>query len=74
MVNAQPTQEQMFYQEQRKLADSNTTFLDLVNDGMTREELARNIERRPSLWSRFSTWLDVLPSSTSVATAPPSLA
>ena len=63
MVNAQPTQEQMFYQEQRKIADVDATFLELFDDGLTREELARNIERRPSLWSRFSNWLEVLPCS-----------
>jgi hypothetical protein len=30
---------------------------------MTREELARNIERRPSIWERYAAFLDVLPSS-----------
>lgn len=58
-----PTQQQVFYQAQRNLADVNLTFMDLVREGMTREELARNIERRPSLWERYAGFLDVLPSS-----------
>jgi hypothetical protein len=53
----------MFYQAQRRAADTNETFLELVKDGLTREELQRNIERRPALWSRFETWLTTLPSS-----------
>lgn len=58
-----PTQQQVFYQAQRDLADANLTFMDLVREGMTREELASNIERRPSLWERYAWFLDVLPSS-----------
>lgn len=61
-----PTQTQMFYAEQRKIAETNSTFLELVRDGMTREELKRNIERRPSLWSRFEGFLDKLPSESPV--------
>jgi hypothetical protein len=57
----------MFYQEHRKIADANLTFLELVADGMTREELQRNIERRPSLWSRYEHWLPKLPSRAATA-------
>ncbi len=35
----QPTQMQMFYTEQRKLGDRNIQFLEMVKDGLTREEL-----------------------------------
>ena len=63
------TQQQMFYQEQRKIAEANETFLELFNDGMTREELARNIERRPSLWGRYANWLDILPSKSAAKPA-----
>jgi EAL domain-containing protein (putative c-di-GMP-specific phosphodiesterase class I) len=56
-------QRTMFYREQRNIADVNANFMDLVREGMTREELARNIERRPSLWKRFEGFLNVLPSS-----------
>jgi hypothetical protein len=56
-------QQTTFYREQRKIADVNANFMDLVREGMTREELARNIERRPSLWKRFEGFLNVLPSS-----------
>lgn len=65
------TQVQLFYQAHRRLADANEAFLELVRDGMTREELARNIERRPSLWQRYANWLDRLPSSSAKATPVP---
>jgi len=55
------SQLQIVYEEQRKIADANLMFLDLVDEGMTRQELQRNIERRPELWARFSSWLDKLP-------------
>lgn len=57
------SQMQIFYEEQRKIGETNQTFMELVKDGMTREELARNIERRPVLWSRFASWLEKLPSN-----------
>lgn len=57
-----PSQMQMFYAEQRKIGEANETFLFLVKEGLTREELEINIERRPALWQRFENWLDKLPS------------
>lgn len=57
------TQLQMFYSASRQIAETNNTFLELVKEGMTREDLARNIERRPALWQRFENWLDKLPST-----------
>jgi hypothetical protein len=65
----QLTQEQMFYAASRQIAETNLQFLELVEEGMTREELARNIERRPHLWSRFESWLDKLPSKEAVKPA-----
>ena len=53
----------MFYKAERKSAEVNETFLELVKSGLTREELARCIERRPSLWKRYEHWLPHLPSS-----------
>lgn len=58
-----PTQQQFFYQAQRNIGGTNELLMELVREGMTREELARNIERRPSLWERYGGFLDVLPSS-----------
>lgn len=55
-------QVQMFYDAVSRAGEVNVTFLDLVKDGMTREELAKNIARRPSLWQRFEHWLPLLPS------------
>jgi len=60
-------QHALFYQAQRNIASGNETFMDLVREGMTREELAINIERRPSLWRRFEGFLDVLPSQLAAA-------
>lgn len=56
-------QKQMFYQAQKNAAEINQLFLELVEDGLTLEELQRNIDRRPALWSRFTNWLDKLPSN-----------
>ena len=56
------TQMQMFYTEQRKIAEANETFLFLVKEGMTREDLAACIAKRPALWQRYESWLDKLPS------------
>ena len=62
MSAQQRTQLQMFYAAHRQVAETNNAFLELVKEGLTREELARNIERRPALWQRFDNWLPVLPS------------
>ncbi|MFW6855327.1 hypothetical protein ACODYM_28970 [Burkholderia gladioli] len=52
----------MFYQQQRNIAGANETFMELVKGGLTREELAHNINRRPALWGRWEGFLNVLPS------------
>lgn len=61
-----PSQVQLFYKEQRNIAEANQVFLDLVHGGLTREELERCIQRRPKLWSRFSGYLGLLPSARSL--------
>ena len=58
-----PTQKQMYYAAERRTAETNEVFLELVRDGMTREELETNIERRPELWKRYSSWLHKLPAA-----------
>ncbi len=60
------TQKQHFSLALRKAADTNNLFLDFVKDGMTREELQSNIDRRPVLWERFSNWLVILPTKEEV--------
>lgn len=57
-----PSQLQMFYEAHRKVADVNSDFMWLVQNGLTREDLAACIQKRPSLWSRFEGFLDKLPS------------
>lgn len=59
------TQMQRYEIARRDLADANRVFMDLVNckaNPLTREDLARNIERRPAVWSRFAGFLQTLPS------------
>lgn len=55
------SQQQIFYEESHKIAESALLFSDFVKDGLTRNELERLIERRPALWGRYSNWLEVLP-------------
>jgi len=53
------------YQLQAEVAkqngDINRTFMEIVKDGLTKEELQTNIDRRPELWGQFSGWLETLP-------------
>ena len=62
MSTPQRTQLQMFYAAHRQVAETNNTFLELVKEGMTREDLAACIAKRPALWQRYESWLDKLPS------------
>jgi hypothetical protein len=52
---------QMYYDEQRKIAEQNLVFLVLVKDGLTKKELQKHIDKRPEVWQGFSNWLDKLP-------------
>jgi len=56
-----PTQEQLYYQYVRRLGERDELFMELVRDGLTRAELRRNIERRPSHWGRYAGFLKTLP-------------
>lgn len=56
------SQRALYYQAEFNAGVVNSDFCWLVQHGMTREDLARNIERRPSLWLRFEGFLDKLPS------------
>lgn len=60
-MTRQKTQYQMFYEEQRKIADADHLFMELVRDGLTRAELQAAINRRPALWEHYENWLPVLP-------------
>lgn len=64
-----PAQIDLFYRAHRQIADGNETFMELVRDGMTREDLRDCIERRPSHWKRFEGFLKTLPSRADVAPA-----
>ena len=55
------TQKQAYYEAQKKIGEANELFIELVKDGLTRNELEINIERRPELWARFSGFLETLP-------------
>jgi len=60
-MEKKPTQKQMFYRACEKAAEADQLFLEMVKDGMTRQELQTNINRRPAVWCRYSNWLDNLP-------------
>lgn len=45
----------------REDAEKDRLFLQFVSDGLTREQLAKLIENRPSLWNRYKAWLPKLP-------------
>ncbi len=59
-----PTQLQMYEMARKYIADTNAQFLEMVKDGLTADELGRLIKRKPSLWGRFSNWMDKLPKGT----------
>jgi hypothetical protein len=64
MRDRRPTQRDLYYMAERHAATVNEDFMWLVrHGGITREELARNIERRPALWSRFAGFLQTLPTT-----------
>jgi len=57
------TKEQLLAdQAKRREATIDNLFLEFVDDGLTREELQENIKRRPQVWSRFTSFLEQLPS------------
>lgn len=60
-TQAGPTQQQMYYSAVRKTGEQDELFLQFVREGLTRHDLARNIERNPRLWLRYSAWLYKLP-------------
>lgn len=56
----------MYYAAERKAGERDATFMELINhptNPLTRDDLARNIARRPALWSRYAGFLDKLPTT-----------
>ena len=54
------TQIEHYYKSRKYLSDANHAFLSMVNDPinpMTMGDLRRLIERRPAVYSRFSSFL-----------------
>ena len=59
-----PTQEQMFYQAQRNIADLNEGVMDMIRNGeITNADLAALIKKRPATYGRFDGFLGKLPDS-----------
>lgn len=57
-------QREMYYQAERRSAERDLTFLELVQhptNPLTKRDLVANIERRPELWGRYTGWVDKLP-------------
>ena len=58
------TQQQIFWEAHRRVADANDAFMDLINckeNPMTRRDLESLIRRNPARYSLFSGFLDKLP-------------
>ena len=55
------SQLQIYREVERKIANLNEAFMDLVREGLTRDDLEILIEKRPELYERFSNFLNVLP-------------
>lgn len=53
-------QKAMFYAGSKRLTEGVSVMLE---SGITKEELRNNIERNPSLWSKYLPMIDLLPSS-----------
>lgn len=68
MTINQASQVQMFYQAQAQSAEQDKLFLLFVQEGLTREQLKNNIEKRPALWGKYESWLDKLPEKKYVLT------
>lgn len=54
------SQTQQFYSACDRAADANNFFMELVRNGLTKRELEVLIAKHPSLWGRFSSWLEKL--------------
>jgi hypothetical protein len=64
VINAVPTQEQLFYQEQRKLGERDQFFFDLVKDPvnpLTNDDLEQLVAKFPQCWERYSGFIGKLP-------------
>lgn len=59
-MTAIEAQKAMFYAGSKRLTDGVSTLLE---SGITKEELRKNIERNPSLWGKYLPMLELLPSS-----------
>ena len=58
------SQQQIFWEEHRRIADANNAFMELVNckeNPMTRQDLESLTRRNPARYGRFSGFLDKLP-------------
>jgi hypothetical protein len=51
---------QHFWKAHRQIADCNLVFLEMLPT-LTKKELEKLIEKRPSLWGRFAHYLPQLP-------------
>lgn len=60
-TKAKQTQAQLLYDAEKRSGDVNDLFMQFVREGMTREELQKNIDRRPEVWGRYSAFLVTLP-------------
>lgn len=61
-----PTQLQLYYQEQRKIADRDILMAELLkSDPPTKSEFDELLKKRPHIYSRYKAFRDELPDSRS---------
>lgn len=59
-----PTQYQLYYQEQRKIAEGDRAFMEsMIEDPPTKSEFDKLLKKRPHIYSRHSSFRDKLPDS-----------
>lgn len=59
-VHLKPTQEQLYRQAERLSAECNQVFMEMIKGehAITKKELRALIAKRPSLWGRYSAYLE----------------
>ena len=58
-----PTQLQMYYTAQRKAADMDHTWMEIMKDPPTKSEFDSLLSKRPEVYSRYTKFRNQLPDS-----------
>jgi hypothetical protein len=66
-------QQRLLEKARRATAEANQTFLFMVQNGLTGEDLQRLIEKDPETWMPYCGWLEKLPWKSKLPSAESSL-